>query len=104
MPRIERQGADQAAGSGLAGTVIPPPTPQTDPGNTSIWEVFGVRRPSEEADDVLQDLIQSVRARQAGERGRQHVGRHASQVRQLRLVMGLRLRLALQAVRVRLGR
>ena len=104
LPSLDQQRVGQAGESGSPGIVIPPPIPQTDTGHTSIWEVFGVRRPSEEADDVLQDLIQSVHARQAGERARQHLGRRAIQVRQLRLAMGLRLRLALQAVRVRLGR
>jgi uncharacterized membrane protein len=102
IPSVERQRADQAGEFRPPGTVIPPPTPQADTGNTSIWEVFGVRRPSEEADDVLQDLLRSVHAKQAEERATRRAARRAVAVRQLHVVMGLRLRLALQAVRVRL--
>jgi hypothetical protein len=104
IPSIERQVADQAGESRPPGTVIPPPTPRADTGDASIWEVFGVRRPSEEADDALQDLIQSVQARQAEERVTQRAVKRAVPVRQLHMVMGLRLRLALRAVRVHLGR
>jgi hypothetical protein len=51
----------------------------------------------------LQDLLQTVHAKQIEERARQHRIRRAIRVRQLHLVMGLRLRLALRAVRVRLS-
>jgi uncharacterized membrane protein len=100
IPSIERTRGDQASEVPVRDTV-PPPHPDT--GDVSIWDVFGVRRPSEEADAVLQDLLQTVHAKQIEERARQHRIRRAIRVRQLHLVMGLRLRLALRAVRVRLS-
>jgi hypothetical protein len=103
IPSAGRQRAGQAADE-RPGGAVPPPVSHTDTGDVSIWEVFGIRRPSEEADDILQDLLESVHARQAGQQARRRPVRRAIRVRQLHLAMGLRLRLALRAVRVRLSR
>ena len=54
---------------------LPPPTPKTDTGEISIWEVFGLRRPSERDEDALQGLIQSVEARKTAELRRQSLRR-----------------------------
>jgi hypothetical protein len=89
--------ADEAQGD------LPPQTPVTDTGEISIWEVFGLRRPSEQDADALHDLVQSVHAKQRA-RHRQQLGRYPARVRWPRAGLGLRLRLALRAVRVRLRR
>jgi len=104
IPSAGQKRADQAGETTPPGNTLPPLPPHTDTANLSIWEVFGIRRPSEEANDVLQDLVRTVHARQAEERARRRLARRTIRVRQLHLAMGLRLRLALQAVRVRLSR
>ncbi|MBI5958051.1 MAG: SRPBCC family protein [Chloroflexi bacterium] len=85
--------------------VVPPPTPLHDTGEISIWEVFGMRRPSEQAQEVLDDLIRTVRSKQTAEMQRVIVDRRfkrPSRVRRLGLVVGLRLKLALKQAHVRL--
>lgn len=84
--------------------IMPPPTPKTDTGEVSIWEVFGLRRPSEQDEDALQGLIQSVETRKAAEQRREALRRglkHPPRVRLLASVGGLRARLALLRARVR---
>jgi ligand-binding SRPBCC domain-containing protein len=84
---------------------LPPQTPVTDTGELSIWEVFGLKRPSEQDADVLNDLVQSVQAKKLAEQRR--TGRFFKRpvrVRYTRAIMGLRIRLALVAIRVRIRR
>ena len=94
---VEHMTEEQRRAAGL-----PPQTPKTDTGEISIWDVFGVPRPSKQDEAALQDLIKSVYEKEAAlEKGQQRQKRPAY-VRRLPVVLGLRLRLALQAVRVRL--
>ncbi len=94
---VDHMTAEERRAAGL-----PPQTPKTDSGEISIWEVFGLQRPSDQDEAALQDLIQSVYEKEAAlETGQQRQKRPAH-VRRLPTVLGLRLRLALQAVRVRL--
>jgi uncharacterized protein YndB with AHSA1/START domain len=84
---------------------VPPPTPLHDTGEISIWEVFGLRRPSEQAQEVLDDLMRTVRTKQTAEMQRVIVDRRyqrPSRVRKLRTVMGLRLKQAIKRAHVRL--
>jgi len=84
---------------------LPPQTPITDTGEISIWDVFGIRRPSEQDADALDDLIHSIQARHMAEQRLQgRFGRRSARVRFREGVLGLRLQLALQASRVRLGK
>lgn len=94
-PRIPtRESGDRAP--------LPPPTPKTDTGEISIWEVFGTERPSEQDEHALQDLIQSVNARESAAAGRRPRGaRRAPRVRHIRRGIGLRQRLMIQYTRVR---
>ncbi len=84
--------------------VLPPPTPKTDTGEISIWEVFGLRRPSEQDEDALQGLIQSVETRKVMEQRRETLRRGLKRPPSVRLsasVSGLRARLALVRAHVR---
>lgn len=95
---------------------LPPQTPITDTGEISIWEVFGVKRPSDEDTQTLTEFVQTVREREQTERAREIAARHLVQSvtpHPLRLrvraragkvgkALGLRLHLALIAARVRL--
>jgi uncharacterized membrane protein len=84
---------------------LPPQTPKTDTGEMSIWEAFGVQRPSKQAEAVLDDLMKSIQSKEI--RARRVDGRIPKRplhVRRLRTALGLRLRLVLKAVRVRLRR
>lgn len=83
------------------GDRVPPPRPKTDTSDLSIWEVFGVRRPSEQDAEVLEDLIRSVQTREM-EAVPPARARHSAPVRRAQVAAGLRLRLALRAARVRL--
>lgn len=84
---------------------LPPQTPITDTGEISIWEVFGMRRPSDQDADALDDLIQSLQARRMAEqRLKGRFVRGTTRVRFREGALGLRLRLALSAARVRLMR
>ena len=81
---------------------LPPQTPKHDAGEISIWDVFGIRRPSEQDSEVLNSLMQSVQARTASSRlvnGR--IPKRPLRVRLPSVGLGLRLRLALQAAGVR---
>jgi hypothetical protein len=82
---------------------LPPQTPKTDTGEISIWEVFGVQRPSEQDTQSLEELVQTVREREKAEKRRQ---RGSGKPRRIRVRMrryteGLRRRLVWQVVRVR---
>jgi hypothetical protein len=65
--------------------ILPPPTSKTDTGEISIWEVFGLRRPSERDEDALQGLIQSVEARKTAELRRQLLRRGLKRPPRVRL-------------------
>lgn len=80
---------------------LPPPTPTTDTGEMSIWEVFGMTRPSEQDTAALNDLIHSVETRKKKDarRARRGGAKRPVRVRQMPAAVGLRLRL--QMVRVR---
>ncbi|GAB4429812.1 MAG: hypothetical protein Kow00106_24650 [Anaerolineae bacterium] len=83
---------------------LPPPVPKTDTGELSIWEIFGIPRPSEQDQAALRGLIETVEARQASEKRRQWLRRgfrRAPRVRLGRLAQGLRARLSLARARVR---
>ena len=84
---------------------LPPQTPVTDTGEISIWEVFGLKRPSEQDADVLNDLVQSVQAKKLAEQRRTgRFSKRPARVRYTGAIMGLRIRLALVAIRVRIRR
>ena len=84
---------------------LPPPTPKTDTGEISIWEAFGVRRPSEQNQAVLDDFLQTVHSRRiAARRVEGRIPKRPVRVRRLKIVIGLRSRLSLEAARVRLRR
>ncbi len=86
---------------------LPPPVPKTDTGELSIWEIFGIPRPSEQDQAVLQSLIETVTARQAGEKRREWLRRGFRRPPRVRLghfAQGLRARLSLAHVRVRAWR
>lgn len=81
---------------------LPPPLPKHDTGELSIWEVFGLRRPSEESAEFLEDFLKSVRPPAEGEppsSGRRV--RRSARVRLISAVVGLRMNLALHHARVR---
>ncbi len=88
----------------------PPQTPKSDTGEMSIWEVFGVPRPSEQDAEALNTLIRTTQTRErAGLTSRDAQGsirrvfRRPRRVRTLRRNRaGLRWRLALQKARIRL--
>lgn len=83
---------------------LPPQTPTTDTGEMSIWDVFGMRPPSEVDADVLDEMVKSVQIKRhaAGRAAAGRMRRRPIPVRVLHTALGLRLRLALEAVRVRL--
>ncbi|NDJ75712.1 MAG: hypothetical protein GYB65_05595 [Chloroflexi bacterium] len=81
---------------------IPPQTPQTDTGEISIWEVFGVQRPSEVDGAALEDLVQSVQAREARQRREAGASKRPARVRRISSEQaGLRLSQPLHRARVR---
>jgi uncharacterized protein YndB with AHSA1/START domain len=96
-PPSEVEAAQHAA-------TLPPQTPIHDTGEISIWEVFGVKRPSEQDTETLEDLIRSVRRKKSGVRRR--VERRGSRrvwgARRVETVIGLRAWLALRAAHIRL--
>ncbi len=82
-----------------------PQTPKHDTGELSIWEVFGLRRPSEQDSEVLDSLVQSVQARELSNRlvhGR--IPKRPVRARGVAVQLGLRLRLALEGAAVRFHR
>ena len=100
VPGVPTPAADRTGREGI----LPPPTPKADTGEMSIWEVFGLRRPSEQDEDALQDLIQSVETRKVVEQRRETLRRglkRPPRVRLLASASGLRARLALQRAHVR---
>jgi uncharacterized protein YndB with AHSA1/START domain len=81
---------------------LPPQTPQHDTGEISIWDVFGMRRPSEQDSEALDSLVQSVQTRELTNRlvyGR--MPKRPVRVRRAAVALGLRLRLALASAGVR---
>lgn len=82
---------------------LPPQTPITDTGEISIWDVFGIRRPSDQDSDALDELIESIQARHMAEQRLQgRFGRRSARVRFREGAPGLRMQFALRAARVRL--
>jgi uncharacterized protein YndB with AHSA1/START domain len=82
---------------------LPPQTPIHDTGEISIWEVFGVKRPSEQDDENLEDLIRSVRRKQSDSRRRvgRRIPKRTMLARRADTVVGLRVWLALRAAQIR---
>ncbi|MBN2306354.1 MAG: hypothetical protein JXQ72_17865, partial [Anaerolineae bacterium] len=80
---------------------LPPQTPTTDTGEISIWEVFGLARPSDQDNAALNDLIQEVEAKKQTAEFAAIAKASRFPVRRATTVLGLRLRLALERVRVR---
>lgn len=83
---------------------LPPSLPRRDTSDLSIWEVFGIPRPSEQDEAALRGLIESVERRQANEQRRQWLRRgfrRAPRVRVDVLRGGLRARLAWAQANVR---
>lgn len=85
----------------------PPQTPAHDTGEISIWDVFGVERPSAENEAALTTLIDSVYAREQGrERAvlltQGYKPRLPVRVRRLHTVIGWRLKRMRQLAHVRL--
>jgi uncharacterized protein YndB with AHSA1/START domain len=98
-------GETAPAGDQRAG--MPPQTPVHDTGEISIWEVFGVQRPSEQDTETLEALIQSVQKKKrmvAKRRARPRSTKRPTRVRRLDTVIGLRVWLALRAARIRLNK
>jgi hypothetical protein len=83
---------------------LPPQTPKTDTGEMSIWEAFGMTRPSEQDAQALDDLMNELQARELKDRDWTGRTKRSMPVRLLATVLGLRLRLALGRVRVRVHR
>ena len=83
---------------------LPPPTPTTDTGEMSIWEVFGLKRPSDQDTENLHGLIEEAETRRKIEAVRATSGttRRAVRVRQGHPGPGLRRRLQQKRVKVRL--
>jgi hypothetical protein len=82
---------------------LPPPTPKTDTGEMSIWEVFGMRRPSEANQDALDYLVKSVQSKQrAARRIDGRMPKRPVRARYVKTAVGLRLRLIMASMRVRL--
>lgn len=103
IPKVDIRAAQEMDAEQRAN--LPPPTPKTDTGEMSIWEVFGMRRPSSHDQDALDDLMRSIQSKEIAERlidGR--ISKRPTRVRRARTVLGLRLRLILNGVRVRLHR
>ncbi|MBN1679660.1 MAG: SRPBCC family protein [Anaerolineae bacterium] len=84
---------------------LPPPVPKTDTGEFTIWDIFGMQRPSDADQKALADLMKSVKVRRQAMR-RQYGYKHQRivRVRRLHVAFGLRLGLAFRTVRVRLRR
>lgn len=83
---------------------LPPPTARRDTSDLSIWEIFGIPRPSEQDQAVLRSLIETVEARQISQQRRQWLRRgfrRAPRVRLGSFPLGLRARLALAQAHVR---
>jgi len=83
---------------------LPPPLPRRDTSDLSIWEIFGIPRPSEQDEAALRGLIESVETRQANEQRRQWLRRgfrRAPRVRVGASREGLRARLAWAQANVR---
>lgn len=82
---------------------LPPQTPKHDTGEISIWEAFGVQRPSERDSAALDELMREANARQRTviTRGIRRVPKRPAHLRVRTVVMGLRLRLVLYRARVR---
>jgi uncharacterized membrane protein len=83
---------------------LPPQTPIHDTGEISIWEVFGVKRPSEQDTETLEDLIRSVRRKKSEIKRRveRRGSRRVWRARRVETVIGLRVWLALRAAHIRL--
>jgi uncharacterized protein YndB with AHSA1/START domain len=81
---------------------LPPQTPDHDTGEISIWEAFGVKRPSEQDNETLEDLFRSVRKRQMARRPTAPRSlKQSGRVRRVDTATGLRVWLALRAARIR---
>lgn len=81
---------------------LPPQTPVHDTGEISIWEAFGVKRPSEQDDETLEDLFRTVRKRQMAKRPTAPRSlKQSRRVRRVDTATGLRVWLALRAARIR---
>lgn len=83
---------------------LPPPTPKQDTGEFTIWEAFDIQRPSEVDAAALDELIQTVHSRERAALWAGGHGQRPAHVRLLATALGLRVRLALERARVRLGR
>ena len=101
---IDAPGPPGEIGSVQHAATLPPQTPIHDTGEISIWEVFGVKRPSEQDTETLEDLIRSVRRKKS--EIKRHVGRRHPRrrwrARRVETVVGLRVWLALRAAHIRL--
>ncbi len=84
---------------------LPPQTPVHDTGEISIWEVFGVKRPSEQDNETLEDLIRSVRRKKSESKRRvgRRIPKRPMRARRIETVVGLRVWLALRAAHIRLN-
>ena len=83
---------------------LPPQTPIHDTGEISIWEVFGVKRPSEQDNETLEDLIRSVRRKHSASKRRvgRRIPKRPALARRAETIVGLRAWLALRAAHIRL--
>jgi uncharacterized membrane protein len=72
LPSLEDTSAGEAAASkaGEPEAIKPPPTDKGDTGEISIWDVFGIERPSERAQAELEAVIASLQPESSPNRPR----------------------------------
>ncbi|HML23615.1 MAG TPA: SRPBCC family protein [Aggregatilinea sp.] len=88
---------------GSSRATLPPPTSKYDTGEVTIWEVFGIQRPSDADAAALDELIQTVHSRERAALWAKGHSKRPAHVRMLSTVLGLRVRLALERALVRFG-
>lgn len=83
---------------------LPPPTPKYDTGEITIWEAFGIQRPSEVDSAALDELIETVQRRERAALWLEsRYAKRPAHVRFTDTALGLRVRLALDRAPVRIS-
>lgn len=100
-PQIVREVGDDDRPRGH----LPPPTPKYDTGEVTIWEAFGIQRPSEVDSAALDELIETVHRRERAALWLEsRYAKRPARVRFADTALGLRMRLALDRAPVRIRR